>query len=117
MAVTPLRVAPIGEQSDNQSDAPAHVAQGRARHPRDMESFGRLMSVDRAAAYLGVSEWLVKQFIIDGSLQTTELPRPRTASAVRSGARRPIGEVLRLVLIDRRDLDAFVDEHGRKARR
>jgi hypothetical protein len=64
-----------------------------------------------------VSPWLVNQFILDGSIPTTELPRPKTASALRSGQRRPLGDVLRLVLIDVRDLDDFVDQRGRKGRR
>jgi hypothetical protein len=76
-----------------------------------------LLGVPAAARYLGISAWLVQQYILAGDLPTTELPRPRTASAQRSGARRPCGETLRLVLLDVRDLDAFVDQRGRKASR
>ena len=113
-----LSAARDGQSADKvAADAPA--AQGLARRPRDQQSpgFGRLLSVEGAARYLGLSPWLVNQYILAGDLPTTELPRPRTASALRSGARRPCGDTLRLVLIDRVDLDDLVDQRARKARR
>jgi hypothetical protein len=42
------------------------------------------------------------------------LPRPATASAIRTGKRAPVGDTLRMIRFDRADLDRFVDECGRK---
>ena len=99
--------------------AEAAVAHAPRRRPRDSESlaFGRLLPPRRAAAYLGVSPWLLDQFILDGSIPVTVLPRPATASAIRIGARQPSSEVLQIKLIDVRDLDRFVDDCARKVRR
>jgi hypothetical protein len=95
-------------------DAPALAAEGETQRAGDAQSpaplaYGRLLTVETAARYLGVSGWTVQQYIVDGTLPTVELPRPKTASAFRKGARRPIGDVLRRVLLDRADLDQFVD--------
>lgn len=119
MSVLRLQGATPAGQSLGKVDAETPAAEGPARRPRDVQSpgFGRLLSVDAAARYLDVSPWLIRQYILAGDLPTTELPRPRTASALRSGARRPCGDMLRLVLVDVRDLDTFVDQRARKERR
>ena len=92
-------------------------AQHCARRVQEPGGFGRLLTVDQAAEYIGASVWLVRQYLIAGDLAVTRLPRPRTASALRSGARRPSGDAVRRTLIDRLVLDEFIDsrcqrEHG-----
>jgi hypothetical protein len=117
-----LTAVPRSKQSAITVDAPALAAEGEQQREEDghspwRSSFGRLLTVERAAGYLGVSAWTVEQYILDGTLPTTILPRPKTASAIRTGKRAPLTNTLRLVRLDRADLDRFVDEHGRKVRR
>ena len=104
-----LDTAPPGH---GQGKVPAGdaAAQGRAPRRRDVQSlgFGRLLTVERAAEYIGASPWLVRQYLQTGELPVTRLPRPRTASALRSGPRRPMGDTLCLTLIDREALDEWI---------
>ena len=133
MSLAPLTIAkPQLAPAENGAGKPRHRGQGlgkvgaeapAAQGPKTLQpdtesaAFGRLLGVDGAARYLGVSPWLVQQYIQAGDLPTVQLPRPRTASALRKGSRRPIGDTLRMVLLDRRDLDEFVDHRARKERR
>jgi hypothetical protein len=65
----------------------------------------RLLSLRQAAAYLGVSFWSVRDYVLQGVIPTVSLPAltPREGE----GPRRP----LRRVLVDVVDLDAFILEH------
>jgi excisionase family DNA binding protein len=58
----------------------------------------RLLDVDQAAAYLGVSVWTVRSLIADKHLSTVKMPSVKHR-----------GETTRRVLLDVRDLDAAVD--------
>jgi hypothetical protein len=100
-------------------DAPALAGEGQQRREEDTKSpwrsgFGRLLTLERAAEYLAISPWTLRQYVQAGDLPTVELPRPATASAIRTGKRRPLGDTLRMVRLDKADLDRFVDERGRK---
>jgi hypothetical protein len=64
----------------------------------------RLLNLRQAAAYLGVSFWSVRDFVLAGFLPTVSLPPLRA----REGERRKAN--LRRVLIDRSDLDAFSEK-------
>jgi len=68
----------------------------------------RLLNLRQAAAYLGCSYWSVRDWCLAGLLPTVDLPplRPREGERPR--------RTLRRVLIDRVDLDAFIE--ARKAR-
>ncbi len=72
----------------------------------------RLLSVEQAGQYLGVSYWTVREFINDGSVKAVPLPRPDT---LRQRERRALGDTVRRLLIDRHDLDALVDRWKRGA--
>jgi hypothetical protein len=69
----------------------------------------RLIDLRTAAAYLGVSFWTMRDWVLAGHLPAMQLPALRA----RSGARP--GQSLRRVLVDVRDLDAFIDAHKRAA--
>lgn len=58
----------------------------------------RLLDVDGAAAYLSVSPWTVRAFVANGHLTPVRLP-----------ACNRTGEPGRRILLDRQDLDAFID--------
>jgi excisionase family DNA binding protein len=62
-------------------------------------SDARLLSVDAAAAYLSVSKRTVRAWISNGDLVPVRLPSVRHR-----------GERNRRVLLDRTDLDRFVDQ-------
>lgn len=63
----------------------------------------RLLNLKEAAQYLGLSYWTVRDYLLAGHLQAVHLP----ALAPREGERAK--RQLRRVLIDRSELDAFVD--------
>ena len=67
----------------------------------------RLLNLQQAAAYLGLSAWSLRDYILLGLIPTVGLPplRPREGERARS--------TLRRVLVDREDLDRFID--SRKA--
>ena len=63
------------------------------------------MDLETAAAYLCLSYWTVRGFIQTGKLPAVEVPRAGDES-----------ESIRRMLIDREDLDAFVDSLRRGRR-
>jgi hypothetical protein len=68
----------------------------------------RLLNMRQAATYLGCSFWTVRDYILQGLIPTVEMPPLRPREGDRQG--RP----LRRVLIDRADLDAFVESRKRR---
>lgn len=70
----------------------------------------RLISMKEAASYLGVSFWTVREWVLGGHLPSVRLPplRRREGEAQR--------ECLRRVLIDREQIDAFVESRTRGGR-
>jgi hypothetical protein len=72
------------------------------------ESVGRrLLNMRQAAEYLGCSFWTVRDYILQGLIPVVELPplRPREGEHPR--------KTLRRVLVDRADLDVFIEGHKR----
>ncbi len=67
----------------------------------------RLVDLHAAATYLGVSFWTVRDYVLQGLIPTVELPALRP----REGGRRR--RVLRRVVVDVRDLDAFIESRKR----
>ena len=67
----------------------------------------RLLSMRQAAAYLGCSFWTARDYVLQGLIPALDMPplRPRPGDR-----RKP---ALRRVLIDRADLDAFVESRKR----
>jgi len=78
------------------------TAPGRARKAAPMLS-PRLLDVHRAAIYLGVSSWTVRDWAAAGYIVPVALPPLRP----REGDRRRVR--LRRLLFDRQALDKFVD--------
>jgi hypothetical protein len=70
----------------------------------------RLLDLQHAASYLGVSFWSVRDWCLAGYLPTVELPalRPRQGERPK--------KTLRRVLVDREDLDRFIEQHKASAR-
>lgn len=63
----------------------------------------RLLDLRQAAIYLGCSYWTVRDYVLASVIPVVELP------ALRSREGEPPRKRLRRVLIDRSDLDAFID--------
>lgn len=63
----------------------------------------RLLNMRQAAKYLGCSSWTIRDYVLQGLIPAVNLPPLRA----RTGARQR--ETLRRVVIDRTDLDKFVD--------
>ena len=63
----------------------------------------RLLNLEQAAQYLGISYWCARDYVVSGLLPTVTLPplRPREGERPRRSLRR--------VLVDRADLDRFVE--------
>jgi hypothetical protein len=58
----------------------------------------RLLDVEASGVYLGVSPWTIRSWIAEGHLRPVELPSTRSRR-----------ETNRRVLLDRIDLDTFVE--------
>jgi predicted DNA-binding transcriptional regulator AlpA len=81
--------------------------------------WGRLLDVDGTAAYIGVSRWTVYDLINAGVLPVVKLPSVRVdlgprktgnpKSRRRVLARPDFSQPLSKILIDRLDIDAWVD--------
>lgn len=68
----------------------------------------RLLNMRQAAAYLGCSFWTARDYVLQGLIPVVDLPPLRA----REGDRQR--KTLRRVLIDRSDLDAFIESHKRR---
>lgn len=68
----------------------------------------RLLNMRQAAAYLGCSFWTARDYVLQGLIPVVEMPPLRA----REGDRQR--KTLRRVLIDRADLDAFVESRKRR---
>lgn len=64
----------------------------------------RLLSLREGASYLGLSYWSLRDYVLAGLIPVVNLPplRPREGASPKTSLRR--------ILIDRRDLDRFIDE-------
>lgn len=68
----------------------------------------RLVNMRDAARYIGCSFWTVRDYILQGLIPIVDLPplRPRAGERPR--------RTLRRVLVDREDLDAFIESRKRR---
>jgi len=60
----------------------------------------RLLDLKTAATYLGLSYWTVRDLVLAGKLPSVRIPRPRSSD----------GRAIRRTLVDRRDLDEFIEK-------
>lgn len=68
----------------------------------------RLLNMRQAAAYLGCSFWTARDYILQGLIPVVDLPPLRA----RPGDRQR--KTLRRVVVDRADLDAFIQSRKRQ---
>ena len=68
----------------------------------------RLLNMRQAAAYLGCSFWTARDYILQGLIPVVDLPPLRA----RPGDRQR--KTLRRVVVDRADLDAFIQSLKRQ---
>ena len=68
----------------------------------------RLLNMRQAAEYLGCSFWTARDYILQGLIPVVDLP----PLAPREGDRQR--KTLRRVLVDRADLDAFIESRKRR---
>ena len=68
----------------------------------------RLLNLRQAAQYLGCSFWTARDYVLQGLIPVVELPplRPREGERAR--------KTLRRILVDRADLDAFIETRKRR---
>jgi len=76
--------------------------------PLDVVITPRLMTMQQAATYLNVSFWTARDWILAGYIPALDLPPLRP----REGARQT-SPTLRRVLVDRADLDRFIESRKR----
>jgi hypothetical protein len=69
----------------------------------------RLLNMQQAAEYLGCSFWTARDYILQGLIPVVDMPPLRA----REGDRQR--KTLRRVLVDRADLDAFIEARKRHA--
>ena len=86
------------------------AGQGQARRSLDRQScvpaWPRLLNIEQAAIYLGVSREVIRELINSGQLAPVRVPRPDT---IRMHRRAPVNDTLRRLLLDRVALDELVD--------
>ena len=70
----------------------------------------RALNLRQAAVYLGLSSWTLRDYVLAGLIPVVEFPplRPREGERQRS--------TLRRVLVDREDLDRFLESRKSGAR-
>jgi Helix-turn-helix domain len=68
----------------------------------------RLLNMRQAAEYLGCSFWTARDYILQGLIPVVDMPPLRA----REGDRRR--KTLRRVLVDRADLDSFIESRKRR---
>jgi len=78
------------------------ASRASSHEPRETER-PRLLNLRQAAAYLGCSYWTVRDYVLQGLIPVVDLPplRPREGERPR--------RTLRRVLVDRADLDSFIE--------
>lgn len=69
----------------------------------------RLLNMRQAAEYLGCSFWTARDYILQGLIPVVDMPPLRA----REGDRQRT--TLRRILVDRADLDAFIEARKRRA--
>jgi hypothetical protein len=69
----------------------------------------RLLSLRQAAEYVGVSYWLLRDYVIDGTLKPVRLPGSRLKRDGRVIANSK-DHFMRKIMIDREDLDKLIKE-------
>lgn len=111
--------ASVARAQDGHTRAERLARHGRNNRTRDAVSVvraiqPRLLSVEEAAEYLGLSYWSMKELIGAGDVPLIRVPRPRTLRQHKRAAR---SQVLRRTLVDVRDLDALVDRWRDEAAR
>jgi hypothetical protein len=85
----------------------AHENRVRSQAPRgatDVESVAqprRVLDLKAAGTYLGLSYWTVRDLVFAGAIPTLKIPCPKSND----------GRTIRRILIDRRDLDAFIERN------
>jgi hypothetical protein len=82
------------EGSDNQ-------ASGQPKRRSGATTEARLLNLNDAAAYLGISYWTMRDLVNGGQVPTIRIPSPRSSD----------GRSIRRILVDRRDLDAFIERN------
>jgi predicted site-specific integrase-resolvase len=77
----------------------------------DLRSVGhpRLMTLRRAAEYMGVSYWLLRDYCLDGTLKPIRLPGSRLKKNGRLVANSK-DHLMRKIMLDREDLDRLIAE-------
>ncbi len=73
-------------------------------------SVARLLNIKDAAEYLGLSYWTIRDYIIQGLIPSVQMPPARP----KEGAARHKSQSLRRVLVDRQDLDMFIEARKQK---
>ena len=73
----------------------------------DETDAARVLNLKDGARYIGVSFWTLRDYILQGLIPTVQMPALRA----RDGARPSLS--LRRVLVDRADLDAFIERRKR----
>jgi len=61
----------------------------------------RLLDLKAAGEYLSVSYWTMRDLVFAGVLPTVRIPCPRAGD----------GRAIRRILVDRHDLDAFIEKN------
>ena len=76
------------------------ISEEKSKQKKDMQSQKRLLTLNEAAEYLGISYWTMREYAVNRCVACVKLPCP-------SGN----GKKFRRTLIDPKDLDAFIERN------
>ena len=82
-------------------EGPDNAASSQLRRRSVETAQVRLLDLHDAAAYLGISYWTIRDLVNGGRVPTVRIPSARAGD----------GRTIRRILIDRRDLDAFIERN------
>jgi hypothetical protein len=86
---------------------------GKAKDAQDTQSCAflpRLMNLQAAAAYLGVSYWTMRDYVADGIVPKVILPCSRRRKKGGAVVRRAGDTEARRIYVDRGDLDTLIEK-------
>jgi hypothetical protein len=82
-------------------EGPDSTGTRQARRRPGETADARLLDLHGAAAYLGISYWTMRDLVNGGQVPSVRIPSARARD----------GRTIRRTLIDRRDLDAFIERN------
>jgi len=94
----------VNKEQPIESDADTSSAKAAKR------TTGRLMTLRQAAAYSGLSYWLLRDYCLDGILPIVRLPGSRLKGQNGGVSCHSTEHTIRKIMVDREDIDRLIQK-------